>query len=299
MNRSFVNRAAVTITVSCLVTACAPSSGQEVPPRDRGAPSLQPDERVVYRQAGDRELELHVFRPSTSGSAAPAPAIVFFHGGGWTGGNAAQFYPQSRYFADLGMVVISVHYRTGAADGVPPNVCLMDAKSAMRWVRSHTAELGIDPDRIAAGGGSAGGHLAAALAVTDGFDHPDDDTSISTRPDALLLYNPVIDNGPDGVGYERVKEFWAAFSPLHNIKDDHPPTIFLLGTNDNLVPVSMGQAYKEAVEATGARMDLHLYEGAEHGFFNAPMPLYEDTNLKVYAFLRELGFLEDTPPQGP
>lgn len=274
-----------------LASACASNTVQDV------STSPGPDRTLVYMTAGDRDLTLTLFRPAGKKTDTPSSAIMFFFGGGWKSAFPDQFHPQSAYFAELGVVAINVYYRTESTDAVPPVVSLMDAKSAMRWVRSHASELGIDPQRIAAGGGSAGGHLAAALAVIEEFNHADDDLSVSTRPDALVLYNPVIDNGPGGYGFDRVEPYWENFSPLHNIHDNHPPAIFFLGREDDLIPVTTGIAYKNAVEATGARMDLHLYEGESHGFFNnfRSVEMYEDTTSKAHGFLYDLGFI-DTPP---
>ena len=123
-------------------------------------------ETLVYKKAGDRELRLHIEKPADWKATDQRPAIVFFFGGGWVGGSPEQFRPQSEYLATRGMVGIRVEYRTIAkGDKGPPLVCCADAKSAMRYVRSHAAELGVDPARIAAAGGSAGGHLAAFTAT--------------------------------------------------------------------------------------------------------------------------------------
>jgi len=247
----------------------------------------------IYKTVDGKQLRLYVVSPPAS---APArPAIVFFHGGGWKGFKATQFNHQAEYFASRGMVAIQVEYRpVGDGPKEAPVSCVQDTKSAMRWVRTHARELGIDPNRIAASGGSAGGHLAAWAALCDGLDDPTDDRKVSPKPDALVLFNPVFDNGPGGWGYERVRERYLEFSPLHNIKAGAPPTIVFLGTEDKLVPVKTLMDYKARMEKVGARCDTHLYEGQGHGFFNwraETNPYYEKTVRASDEFLVSLGWL--------
>ena len=122
---------------------------------------------TVYKSAGGADLKLHIFEPSERPSDKPLPAIVFFFGGGWTGGTPSQFFQHSRYLASRGMVAVSAEYRVKNRHGTTPAECVADGKSAVRWLRSHAAELGIDPARIAAGGGSAGGHVALCTAVIE------------------------------------------------------------------------------------------------------------------------------------
>ncbi len=191
------------------------------------------------------------------------------------------------------MVAICADYRTNKNGGVDPRGCVTDVKSAMRWVRAHAGELGIDPQRIAAGGGSAGGHLAAATALIGKFDEAGEDTSVSCRPDALVLFNPVVDNSEKGYGYERVGAYWQDFSPLHNIDKTAPPTLFMLGTKDALIPVAVGEEYKKRMEEVGARCDLRLYDGQPHGFFNGAR--YFETLTETDRFLESLGFLKGKP----
>ena len=136
------------------------------------AAPAQPDQRLLYKTAGEHSLFLHLFEPSRKGRARSRPAIVFFFGGGWNGGSPSQFYPHCRYLADRGMVALAAEYRIKNTHGTPPSACVEDGKSALRWIRSHAPDLGIDPNRIAAGGGSAGGHVAAAVATTEGFEDP-------------------------------------------------------------------------------------------------------------------------------
>jgi acetyl esterase/lipase len=250
-----------------------------------------PDEKVVYKTVDDVDLSLHVFQPKDQSTDSKRPAIVFFFGGGWVGGSPSQFYGQSRRLADLGMVAFCAEYRVKKRHGTTPKACVADGKSAIRWVRSHAAKYGIDPDRIAAAGGSAGGHVAAATATVDAFDDPADDRSVSCRPDALILFNPVYDNGPEGYGYDRVKEYWREISPLHRLSKSTPPAIVFLGTEDKLIPVSTAKAFQAKMREDGVRSELHLYDGQPHGFFNRG-EAYKDTLKKTEAFLESLGYID-------
>ena len=249
-----------------------------------------PDQTTVYKQTPTRTLKLNIFNPDGHTASAAAPAIIFFYGGGWNNDYPRQFYRQSEYLASRGMVAVCADYRTKQNGGVDPRGCVADAKSAMRWVRSHAAELGIDPNRIIAGGGSAGGHLAAATALIDQFNEEGEDTSVSCRPAALILFNPVVDNSKDGFGFDRVSAYWQDFSPLHNIDADAPPALFILGTKDKYIPVSVGEEFKKRMEAAGVRCDLLLYEDQPHSFFNNG-PLYEETLQAADGFLVSLGYL--------
>ncbi|MGJ8697953.1 MAG: alpha/beta hydrolase [Verrucomicrobiaceae bacterium] len=252
-----------------------------------------PDKILPFKQVGDDSLSLHIFNPPNHKASDKRPAIVFFFGGGWNGGTPEQFYPQSAYLASRGMVAICAEYRTKKSHGTTPLVCVHDGNSAIRWVRSHAPELGIDPNRLAAGGGSAGGHVAAATGTTKGLFEKGEDLSISAQPNALALFNPVFDNGPEGYGHDRVKAYWKRFSPLHNIDANSPPTIVFLGTNDKLIPATTAEKYRRAMEIAGVRCDLHLYQGEPHGFFNKAK--YYETLLATDLFLASLGYLEGPP----
>ncbi|MBL6831489.1 MAG: sulfatase-like hydrolase/transferase, partial [Pirellulales bacterium] len=167
-------------------------------------------------------------------------------------------------------------------------------KSAVRWIRANADRLGVDPDRIAAGGGSAGGHVAAAAGICNGLDDPaDDNQEISSKANALLLFNPVYDNGPEGYGHDRVKPWFPAISPAHNISADDPPTIVFLGTRDNLIPVETAERFDAALKAAGIRSELWLYPDQPHGFFNESksQESFLNTVERMDAFLVSLGWL--------
>ncbi|WP_238710273.1 alpha/beta hydrolase [Oceanipulchritudo coccoides] len=250
------------------------------------------DQVIEYKKVGETSLNLHVFYPHGHRKGDKRPAIVFFFGGGWNGGSPSQFYAHCQHLASKGMVAMSAEYRVKSRDKTTPRECVKDGKSAVRWIRQQAKELGIDPDRIAAGGGSAGGQVAAAAAMASGFEEEGEDSAISARPDALILFNPVFDNGPNGYGYYRVKEYWKEFSPIHNISEATPPTIVFLGTADKLIPVKTAKKYKRLMEEKGRRCDLHLYEGEPHGFFNyGNRDNYLRTLTEMDRFLSSLGYL--------
>ena len=255
-----------------------------------------PDKAEVYKKVGDVKLKLYVFNPENHKTADKRPAIVFFFGGGWISGSPVQFYPHCSYLASRGMVAMSADYRIQSRNNTTPRECVMDGKSAIRWIRQHAKELGIDPERIAAGGGSAGGQVAAAAGTTQGLEEDGEDLSVSSRPNALVLVNPAFDNGPNGYGYSRVKEYWREFSPMHNISESTPPTIVFLGTSDKFIPVETGEEYKRRMEENGRRCDLHLYIGQPHGAFSYT---YTDNYIKslieMDRFLASLGYLDGEP----
>ena len=254
------------------------------------AADSKPDVQKTYKKVGDVELKLHIFNPEGHKASDKKPAIVFFFGGGWNGGSPSQFYPQCEHLAKRGMVAISAEYRVKSRNGTSPRECVKDGNSAIRWVRAHAAELGIDPNKLAAGGGSAGGHVAAATGATKGLVEKGEDVSVSSRPDALVLFNPVYDNGPKGYGHSRVKEYWKQISPMHNIDKTTPPTIVFLGTKDKLIPVATAEKYRDLMEDAGVKSELFLYEGQPHGFFNKAK--YEETVKEMDLFLVVLGFLK-------
>ena len=256
----------------------------------------QPTERILYKQLDTVALSLDVYYPSDYDTTQQYPAIVFFFGGGWKTGTTAQFEPQAHYFAKRGMVCFLADYRTATRHGTTPFESLKDAKSAMRFVRKHAPEFHLDTARIAGAGGSAGGHLAAAAALVSGYNEASDDLAVSCRPNALLLFNPVIDNGPGGYGYERVGSAYKHFSPLHNIQAGAPPTIFFVGTEDHLIPVATASYYQTVMEKVGSRCELMLSEGEGHGFFNYKNPdNYQKTVLAADTFLVSLGYLLEEP----
>ena len=239
---------------------------------------------------------MDVYYPHKIEANKTYPAMVFFFGGGWNGGNKTQFTKHAEYFSKRGIVCFLVDYRTKNKNKTTPYESLKDAKSSIRFIKKNTTRFHVDSTKIIASGGSAGGHLAAATALIQDYYEDTDELSISSIPNALVLFNPVIDNGPGGYGYERIRNNYKKFSPLHNIKKGAPPTIIFLGTEDKLIPVITGKYYKNVMNKVQSRCDLKLYEGKGHGFFNyRNFESYKKTLIEADKFLVSLGYLKNEP----
>jgi acetyl esterase/lipase len=280
-----------------LVNAWAQTGQLPYPPRIE-------DARVeVYKSAGDVRLNIYIFEPPGHRAGARRPAIVFFFGGGWRSGSPQQFAPQCRHLASRGMVAFAADYRVASRHNVEVVDCVRDAKSAIRWVRANADRLGVDPDRIAAGGGSAGGHLAAAAALLPDFDEPGEDQRISSRPNALVLFNPALVLAPvEGLPFprnlaeltERLGAEPQALSPYHHIRKGAPPTIIFHGKADTTVPYRTVELFTQRMLEAGNRCELVGFEGAAHGFFNygrGNNKAYYETLHKMEEFLASLGYL--------
>ena len=253
-------------------------------------------ERFLYKKVDTAQLYLEVYPSVINDPSKPAPAMVFFFGGGWNSGTVKQFEPHAKYFIQRGITCILVDYRVKEKHKSTPFESLKDAKSAIRYIRAHATDLHIDSSKIIASGGSAGGHLAAATAIITDYNESTDNLAISSVPNALVLFNPVFDNGPGGYGYERIGDAYKSFSPLHNIKAGAPPSIVFLGDKDHLVPVETAKYYKQVMEKVKSRCDLFIYEGQGHGFFNYKnLEYYKKTVLETDTFLQSLGYLNKAP----
>jgi acetyl esterase/lipase len=263
----------------------------------------------IYKTVDQVALPAFVVTPQGWQAADRRPAIVFYFGGGWRSGSPSQFATQAEYLASRGMVAVCVEYRVHSRHQARVSDCVADAKSALRWVRSHAALLGIDPARIAAAGGSAGGHLAAAVATLQQFDDPQDDAAVSCRPDACALFNPAVDLSPEGLGRDpasaqhtemasRLGADLHALSPIEHVAAGLPPTIIFHGEADATVPYAQVVAYRDAMVQAGNRCDLVGYPEQPHGFFNANREdrgPYEDTLRRLDEFLASLGWLSGPP----
>ncbi|MFM9001994.1 MAG: alpha/beta hydrolase [Opitutia bacterium] len=262
-------------------------------------PAIEGTKSETYRKVGDTELKVWIFDSRQKMTEQPLPAIVFFFGGGWTSGSPTQFEGQSRHLAARGMVAIVADYRVKSRQSALPTDCVSDAKACVRWVRANAVRLGIDPKRIAVGGGSAGGHLAAATATLPGLDTAEDDKKISCVPDALVLFNPALVLAPFpgldlkgfGTGLDKARLGCEPkeLSPLHHLGKGAPPTIIFHGKADSTVPYATAEKFAEVAKSLGVRCELVGYDEQPHGFFNKAK--YDETLAAADAFLTSLGYL--------
>ncbi len=272
-------------------------------------PKLEGARAEVYKKIGNTELQLFIFAPEQHKAADSRAAIVFFFGGGWMGGSPKQFEQQCRYFASRGMVAIAADFRVGSRHGAKPVQCVADAKSAIRWVRTNAKRLGIDPKRIVAAGGSSGGHLATAAAVVAGFEDELEDKTVSSAPNALVLFNPALVLAPlDGKELEafaasfftseRLGAEPVALSPAHQVKAGAPPTIIFHGRADTSVPFFQMEMFAEKMKKAGNRCEVVGYDDQTHGFFNYGRndnKFFRATLKHADAFLASLGYLTGKP----
>ena len=259
-------------------------------------------ETILYKSIDNIDLNLYVYRPENFDTSKIYNCIVFFHGGAWNTQNIKQFQKQSIYFASRGMIAFIVEYRVTSIHDSTPFQSVEDAKSAIRYIRLNSKSLSLNPEKIAVSGGSAGGHLAAASANISKYDNTNENLMISSKPNLLILFNPILDTTPDAWGYgsfmrrvgNKITDNPYEISPIHHISKKTPPTIILTGTNDNLVPVIKINEYKNIMTANNVRCDVVFYKDAEHGFFNRGED-FIDTVYKSDLFLKSYGYLSGDP----
>ncbi len=302
------------VLIATLVTAGAadpsPSAIRSRDGRTTYPPEMAGAKSETYKTVGDTKLSLYIFNPESHDRTQQRPAIVFFFGGGWTSGSPQQFEQQCRYLASRGLVAIAADYRVASRQKAKPVECVADAKSAIRWVRKHAQELGIDSNRIAAAGGSSGGHIAACTGTVPGQEEPGEDTTISSMPNAMVLFNPALVLAPlegsdfSGVrGFERVPATRLgaepeALSPAHHVKAGAPPTIIFHGKADTTVPIVTAEAFAAAMKKAGNRCELSAFDGQQHGFFNygrGDDAMFRETLKLADKFLVSLGWQHGEP----
>lgn len=256
---------------------------------------LKGAESKVYKTTKQADLHLNIFKPNDWKPGDSRPVIVFFFGGGWVSGNPSQFEPHCQYLASRGMVACAAEYRIKSKHQTTPFECVADGKSAVRWIRQHAAELGIDPNRIVAGGGSAGGHVAACTGTVIGFEESNENQKISSAPNAMALFNPVVDTTETGWkgGPKQLGKRCQEISPLHYIRNDLPPTIIFHGTADKAVSIENVERFTKLMKEKKNRCELVSYKDQGHGFFNLKRSKenYESTIEKLDRFLTSLGYL--------
>jgi len=256
---------------------------------------------VPYGMGGDTELTTDLFVPPES-FEGPRPAMLFIFGGGWQGGTPQQFYRQAALLAAKGIVGSCCRYRYSGEAKFPASV--HDVKAAVRRLRANADGLNVDPDRIGATGGSAGGHLATMLATTAGMEELEGEVGSADYSSAVqlgVLLNPITDMTefvaetnlhPAAVKYlggtpEEMPERFELASPIRFIDTNTPPCLLLHGTADVTVPCSQSTRFADAMHDCGRRAELILVDGVPHGFFNNP-PYFDQTWPAIECFVLDV-----------
>lgn len=278
------------------LTACGATStslAQDATPKE---PTVQ-----TYRQVDGQALQAYIFSPTVrSPDAGPAGAVLLFHGGGWSIGTPEWTFEAARRFAAHGMVAISIQYRLSEGK-VTPIEALSDVCAAFRWAREHTDDLGLDPERVAGYGVSAGGHLVTSPATVG---CPlEGSSSVRSTPDALLLWSPALDMVRDGWFVQKLqgRARAEAYSPVEHVRSSTPPTSIVQGDADTITPLSGAKAYCARLIERGGTCELHVYEGVGHlltrnlayqeGDFDPDPDAASDGIAQHLRFLRELGYI--------
>lgn len=254
------------------------------------ATAVEAGKKFVYKQSGGLPQELEVYYPPKWRAGGPVvPGVILFHGGGWTGGDLLQFRYACKYLASRGLVAATANYRMhpkAEREKLPAGesnkrVCVTDAKSAIRWMKQHAGELGIDPRRLITGGGSAGGHVSVLATLNPGLNDPSDAQGFDTRVAAYLLFNPAFraDDSTDG-----------EVDVLRHLGAGMAPAVFFFGTEDGTWKPGSDALLAKLKTRGGSSAELWLAEGQAHGFFNRP-PWQDVTLAEADRFLVRLGFL--------
>jgi len=254
------------------------------------------DDHLVktYKVAGGFDLDIHLFIPDTMMQGTKRPVIVYFSGGSWTKGNPEWSFYGCRNYAKKGWIGVAVEYRLADRHGTTPFEAVMDARSAIRWLRMHAAEYNIDTSRIVASGNSAGGHLVLAAALADKWNEHTDDLRYNPSPNLLLVNSGVYDLFGDGTptwiskplkDKNTVKEI----SPVHLIRKGLPPMLLLHGTADHSVPYASAVLFESEMKKAGNDFEFHTLDGAPHEIWFDPR--FSSTVSKLRTeFLKKHGY---------
>jgi acetyl esterase/lipase len=228
------------------------------------------EEGIVVGTGGGRELKADVFLPPEP--VANGAGVLLIHGGGWIGGDRTQLRGYGILLGRVGYTCVACEYRLAPDNKWPAQI--HDVRTAYDWMRGHTNELGIDGDRIAVEGNSAGGHLSLMLGATA----PGVAACISIYGPADLARRMAVadENQPNRVSLVRAlmagtdAKSLAEASPVTYARTGFPPTMLLHGNADETVPVEQSVLMYDALVAAGAKAELHIFEGAPHSFDREP-----------------------------
>lgn len=268
-------------------------AGENTPPAFPGIvfrKEAAPGEKYIYKTPDGQPLEMEIyFPPGHDPKTSSVPGVILFHGGSWIGGSLDQFRSLCAYLASRGMVSATARYRFYKGEKLPvaamiKRICITDAKSAIRWFKQNAKDLGVDPNRIISGGGSAGAHISTLATLNPGLNDPADPQEIDTSAIAYLWFNPAFSPG-DSKDPE--------VDALQHIKPQMPPSIVFFGDKDDYK--KGWDTVHEKIRSLGPdTAELLIAPGQGHSFFNA-VPWMTTCAIAIDEFLTKLGLLKGEP----
>lgn len=217
---------------------------------------------MVFKTTPQGDLRINLYFPPNWKASDRRPIIIFFFGGSCATGSPMQFASTAEYFAARGLVAAAPEYRIESVHHTPPERCVEDGKSTIRWLRTNARHLGIDPRQVIAGGGSSGASIAAFTAYNATLAPDDEDRSISPEPNALVLLNPAFGCPPG----ESSPGAPCAVMARWKVTKGGPPAILFYGTEDPLQ--DGGRDFARQLVAAGTRAEFYTATDQQHGFFN-------------------------------
>ncbi|HYF29684.1 MAG TPA: alpha/beta hydrolase [Chitinophagaceae bacterium] len=247
----------------------------------------------TYKTVGSFKLDMHIFLSDSIRYNQKRPVIVYFHGGSWSEGKPDWFFDVCKWYAKQGWMACAVEYRVSNRHGSLPFQSVMDARSAIRWIRQHANEFNIDTSKIIASGNSAGGHLVLCTALADKWNEETDDLSFSPVPNVLLVNAGVFDLTDDRTAWIRKglkdKNTVKEISPNHLVKPNMPPTLLIHGTNDGSVPFETAKVFEQEMKKAGNNFEFHALKDAPH-FIWYQRPYSADVSFLRAEFLKKLEY---------
>ena len=255
----------------------------------------------VFDSSTESELKAFIFMPNDMNLLSSYPAIIIFHGGGWSIGDPSWAFGLAEEYARKGLVAVATQYRLSDQESITPMDAMEDARNAILWMRENSIELRIDKNRIAAYGWSAGAHLAACAAV---FYSTNSEKTINSIPNALILVSPALSITNDNWFKQLLMNESDPYdcSPAENIKENMPPSIIVVGKDDTVTPLYESNLFHQNMLKHGNRSQLFIYDGVGHLFTPSDQPddgypnPDKETQTKAYTeidrFLKELKYIK-------
>lgn len=250
---------------------------------------------VTYKETADGPLDMVAYFPEGHSEEDRRGCVVFFYSSLWDRGVLSQFAPHCIYFREKGLVTFAVDYRVSSRHRTGPLHTIADTRSALRWLRSNAAGLGLDPEKICAVGAAASAHAILIASMWDDFDEPGENLEVPCVPDAMVLFEPIT----DVTDRQTVKDLFPdralakQLSPVLQVRKEMPPSLIIHGRRNRVIPFEHSAQLFKRMKRKRNDSELVEFDGVGHGFynFNVDINYYEATQHRMEEFLTRNGWL--------